>query len=132
MKDAVATIEALWDRCTAAGQKDIENELIDLLKDHGISLRQRDGHLKQISLTRPTIVNSGYVIGIRYVKRDGSQAEDMFTVRQGQRIQAHYRGSLQKMLPEYDGTHHRQVNFASVESEPPPTTPVNTISQVKK
>ncbi|MBI3374285.1 MAG: hypothetical protein HY017_21385 [Betaproteobacteria bacterium] len=132
MKNAYAELEALWNRCTATGDRQVEAEVVDLLEGHGIRLRQRDGQLKQITLSTPTSVNSGFVIGLRYVKQDGSHTEDLFTVQPGQQIQPFYKGSLQKQWPEYQGTHERQVIFALVDNEPAPTTAVNTISQIKK
>lgn len=132
MKDAFVETEAIWDRCTTTGQRQIETEVVNLLNYHEIRLRQRDGHLKQITLSKPTSIESGFVIGLRYVKQDRSHTEDLFTVQREQKIQRLYRGSLEKQWPEYKGTHKQQVNFTLVEGEPAPTTAVNTISQVKK
>lgn len=131
MRDAFAELEVLWNRCTGTGERDVESQVVGLLEDHGIRLRQHDGQLKQITLSKPTSVNSGFVIGLRYVKQDGTHTEDLFTSLPGQQVQHHYKGALQKQWPEYQGTHKQQVIFAVVDSEPAPTTSVNTISQIK-
>ncbi len=132
MKNAYAKLKALWNRCTTIGDRQVEAEVVDLLEGTDIRLRQRDSHLKQITLSIPTTVNSGFVIGLRYVKQDGSHTEDLFTVQPDQQIQPFYKGSLQKQWLEYQGTHKRQVIFALVDNELAPTTAVNTISQIKK
>ena len=132
MKDAATELDLIWARCTSCGQRDIEEDVLSPLDSEGILLRQRDGVLKQITLTKPTSVNSAYVIGLRYIKQDGSHAEDLFTVAKGEQIRRYYKGSLQKHWPEYADTHKQQVTFALVENEPAPTTAVNTITQVKK
>jgi hypothetical protein len=82
-------------------------------------------------LSKPTTVNNAIVIGLRYVKHDGSHTEDLFTVERGRQIQAFYKGSLEKVLSEYKDTHKQRVFFTFVADEPPPTTSVNTISLVK-
>lgn len=129
---SVPGLPALWGRCTATGDRQIQTEVVDLLNDHGIRLRQRDGQLKQITLSKPTSINSGFVIGLRYVKQDGSHTEDLFTVQKGQQIQPFYKGTLEKQWREYQETHKQQVIFTLVENEAAPTTAINTISQVKK
>ena len=109
----------------------MEQEILDLLKDQGIRIRQDDGELRQLTLSKPTSVNSGFVIGLRYDKKHGTQTEDLFPVERGRPIKGYYKGSLQTQWPEYKGTHKQQVTFAIVANEPPPTTSVNTISVVK-
>ena len=132
MKDAFAEVERIWARCVTEGRKDIEGDILDLLKDQGIGIRRDDGSLKQVTLSIPTLVNSAYVIGLRYIKRDGTQTEDLIPVEKGRSVEGCYKGSLQARWPEYDGTHRQQIVFAIVADEPPPTTAVNTISMVKR
>lgn len=132
MKDAFAELEGIWNRCIKSDRKNMEKEILDLLKDQGIRIRQEDGELRQLTLSKPTSVNSGFVIGLRYDKRDGIQTEDLFLVEKGRPIKGYFKGSLQKQWPEYRGTHKQQVMFTMVANEPAPTTSVNTISVVKK
>ena len=131
MKDAFAEIESIWNRCIDVAQKNMETEILDLLRDQGIRIRQDDGQLRQLTLSKPTSVNSGFVIGLRYEKKDGTQAEELFPVEKGLRITGYYKGSLEKQWPEYSGTHKQRITFAIVADEPSPTTSVNTISVVK-
>lgn len=132
MKDAFAELEYIWSRCIGGDLENKEKEILDLLKDQGIRIRQDDGELRQITLSIPTSVNSGFVIGLRYYKRDGTQTEDLFPVEKGYPVRGYFKGSLQNIWPEYQGTHKQQVVFAMVANEPAPTTLVNTISLVKK
>jgi hypothetical protein len=131
MKDAFDEVTRIWDRCVAGAQKNMEAEVLDLLKAQGIGIRQGDGELRQITLSKPTSVESAYVIGLRYIKSDGTQTEDLFLVEKGRPIVGCYKGSLEKRRPEYKGTHKQTVTFTLVAGEPPPTTSVNTISMVK-
>lgn len=131
MKDVFTELEGLWSRHIHGDRKDMGQEILDLLKDQGIRIRQDDGELRQVTLSKPTSVNSGFVVGLRYDKRDGTQTEDLFPVEKGRPIQGYYKGSLQKQWPEYQGTHKQQVVFTMIATEPAPTTSVNTISVVK-
>src|SRR5258708_30436469 len=126
MKDYLE-LQRIWDYCTANGRNDLERQTLNLLKDRVIRIRQDDGDLKQITVSRATSVSSGFVLGLRYVKRDGTCSEDLFAVEGHGFLQAHYKGSLQKIWPEYKGTHKKQSVFA----EPEPTTTGNTISVVR-
>lgn len=129
MKDAFSEFEAIWNSWVTGAEKNSVG-VLDLLKDHRIRTRQDDGELRQITLSKPISVNSGFVIGLRYVKTDGTQTEDLFRVEDGQTIQSHYKGSLQKQWPEYGGTHKQQVVFTNVATEVPPMVGVNTITMV--
>jgi len=131
MKDSFIELERIWNRCVEDAQKNMETEILDLLNDQGIRTRQDDGVLRQITLSKPTSVNSAFAIGLRYVKRDGTQTEDLFRVERGQPIVGCYKGSLEEKWPEYRGTHKQQITFAIAADEPSPTTAVNTISMLK-
>ena len=91
MKDAFAEVESIWTRCIETAQKKFDTDILALLKDQGIRIRQDDGDLKQLTLSKPTSVNSGFVIGLRYIKKDGSHTEDLFSVEQGQQVKSFYK-----------------------------------------
>ncbi len=105
-------------------------DIVEILNRNGIGLRQRDGELRQVTLSKPLSVNSGFVIGLRYVKRDGTHTEDLFTTVVGEhQIEPCYKGSLQRQWPEYRGTHKQPIDFTQVAAEPPfDPTLVNTIT----
>jgi hypothetical protein len=135
MKDAYSELEGIWSRCIENNRKNMVDEILDLLKEQGtrgIRIRQDNGELRQLTLSRPTSVNSSFVIGLRYVKRNGKQTEDLFPGERGRPIKGYYKGSLQRQWTEYRGTHDLQVGFTIVANESAPTTLVNTISLVKK
>lgn len=131
MNGAFGELERIWNQCVAGGQKNMETEVLALLQTQGIRLRQDDGELRQITLSKPISLASAFVIGLRYIKRDGTQTEDLFLIEKGCPITGYYKGSLEKRLPEYKGTHKDTVTFTLVAGEPPPTTSVNTISMVR-
>jgi hypothetical protein len=137
MKDAFSELEGIWSRCIANDRKYMFEEILDLLKQQGprgIRIRPVDGgELRQITLSKPTSVNRGFAIGLRYVKKSGRQTEDHFAAEPGGPIERYYKGSLEQKWPEYGGTHCREVVFTKVANEPPPTTSeVNTINLVVK
>jgi hypothetical protein len=132
MKDAFSELEGIWSRSIENDRKYMFEEILDLLKEQGKPIRQDDGELRQITLSKPKSVSSGFVIGLRYVKRDGTQAEDLCTVEKGRPIECYYKGRLQQKWPEYRGTHKQKVVFTKTANGPAPTTPVNTMSLVRR
>jgi len=89
-----------------------------------------DGELKQLTVSKPTSVENAFVIGLRYIKRDGTQTEDHFPFQEGRLVERHYKGTLEQKWPEYGGTHKQQVLFTLVADAPTPLTSVNTITMV--
>ena len=132
MNDPYSDIEAIWNHYLSGGSVNTEREIRALLDSQGIRIRQDDGELKQFTISKPTSVTSGFALGLRYVKRGGSQTENHFTFEKGRPIECHYRGSLESKWPEYKGTHKQQVLFALVVDVQDPITLANTISLLKK
>jgi hypothetical protein len=80
-------------------------KIVNLLAEYGIKIRQDDGSDPKITISHPTSLPGGMVIGLRYVKKDGTKSEDLFVFQHGQSIKAFYKGSLEKLFPEYKGSH---------------------------
>jgi len=120
--------KSIWEHAIQEDRKNMAQEVVNLLLDHGIRIRQDDGQLRQVTLSKPSTIDSGFVVGLRYDKDDGTQTEDLFRVESGQSIKPYYKGALQREFPEYRGTHKQQVVYEMVATEPSPTTSVNTIS----
>jgi hypothetical protein len=96
-------------------------EILGLLKEHGgprgIGIRPVDrAELWQVTLSKPTSVNSGFAIGLRYVKKKMEmQTEDHFAVEPGSPIERHYRGSLEQKWPRVrrrGGPNHRDSRIS--------------------
>jgi hypothetical protein len=128
MSYAFTTLEAIWTRHINGDPSDTERGLIALLQSERIRIRQDDGELRQLTISRPTSVTSAFVIGLRYEKRDGTPTEDLFSVEEGRPIESHYRGSLERRWPEYRGTHKQQIPLTLVVDMKAPITCVNTFS----
>jgi|KBSMisStandDraft_5_1062788.scaffolds.fasta_scaffold1562874_1 hypothetical protein len=128
MKNAFSDTKSIWEHAIQEDRKNMAQEVVNLLLDHGIRIRQDDGQLRQVTLSKPSTIDSGFVVGLRYDKDDGTQTEDLFRVESGQSIKPYYKGALQREFPEYRGTHKQQVVYEMVATEPSPTTSVNTIS----
>jgi len=131
MKDAFDEVTRIRDRCVAGARKKMEAEVLDLARAQGIGIRQDDGESRQITLSKPTSVESAYMTGMRYIENDGTQTENLFPVESGRPIVGGYKGSLAKRWPEYEGTHKQTVTFPLVAGKLPPTTSVNTIGMGK-
>jgi hypothetical protein len=132
MSDAYTTLEAIWKRHISGDASNTENGLIALLHSEGVRLRQDNGELKQLTVSRPTSVASAFVIGLRYEKRDGTPTEDLFSVEEGHRIEPHYKAALERKWPEYRGTHRQQIPLTLVVDVKTPITSVNTINLLSR
>lgn len=84
-------------------------DMLALLQKHGIRLRQVDGTLCGVTFSvaqqRPDAPET-LVVGLRYKKRRDGFSEDTFRFTQGADvIQRCYGKKVEKVLPEYEGTH---------------------------
>jgi hypothetical protein len=84
---------------------DFHDQIIALLDSHGIGIRQDDGTDPKVTISHPTSLPGSMVVGLRYTKEDGSKTEDLFLFQPNQPIQPHYRGRLERIFPEYAGSH---------------------------
>ena len=82
---------------------------IEVLNKHGIQLRDKDGKFLELTYSIPTSVANSILIGIRYVKDDGTHTEDHFLFEQNKSIRSFYKNQIEKVLPEYTGMHKRQI-----------------------
>lgn len=87
---------------------DFHNQIINLLANHGIRVRQDDGSSPVVTISHPTSLKGSIVVGLRYTKRNGTKTEDLFLFQPGQSIQPYYKGRLEKVLSEYKGSHKLQ------------------------
>ncbi len=138
MSDAYRMLQDIWTRCLRGEQTNIERDILDLLLRHRIKIRQHDGDLKQITVSIPTSIDNAFVIGLRYIKADGTCTEDHFLCQQDVEmngvpigIEPQYKGRLEFRLPEYRGTHKQQVDFRRPVAQTRAVTQVNTITYVK-
>lgn len=131
MSDPYSDLEVIWKRHLAGDRANTGKNILALLDNQGISIRQDDGELKQLTVSKPTSVTSAFAIGLRYDKRNETQTEDLFSVERGRPVERHYRATLESKWPEYRGTHKQRVTYALVEYLQTPVTSVNTISVVK-
>ena len=131
MSDLYSNLDGIWKRHLDGDNSNTGKDILALLNNQGIRIRQDDGELKQLTVSKPTSVQSAFVIGLRYDKRDGTQTEDLFSVEQGRPIEPHYIGSLERKWPEYRGTHKQQVLYTLVIDVQATMTSVNTITVLK-
>lgn len=87
---------------------DFHKRIVDLLAHHGIRLRQKDGSNPIATISHPTSLQGSMVVGLRYTKMDGTKTEDHFLFQREQEIERCYGKKLEKLFPEYKGTHKLQ------------------------
>lgn len=83
-------------------------EILNLLNKYSIKVRRDGGTLDYITISIPKTVGGGIVVGLRYMKKDGTKTEDLFLFSKGKPIEKGYKGRLEKILKEYKGTHKLQ------------------------
>ncbi len=78
------------------------------------------------------------MIGLRYIKKDGSCTEDHFLCRKDHEstlerleVEPHYKKRLEYRLPEYKGAHKEQIDFSQPFVKSGLITQVNTITYTK-
>jgi hypothetical protein len=63
MNDPYAELEGIWARFVDDDRSNTENDILALLSGEGIRVRQDDGELKQLTVSRPTSAENALVIG---------------------------------------------------------------------
>lgn len=106
MNDSFEKLKAITDKIYSGNPpSDFHEKIVNLLAEYGIKLRQDDGSNPKITISHPTSLPGSMVVGLRYIKKKGTKTEDLFVFQQGQSIKAHYKGRLEKLFPEYAGSH---------------------------
>ena len=82
-------------------------ELLNIF-DPKFKPRQNDGKLFQLNFSVPKTMKDSLIVGIRYLKRNGSHREDHFIFTRSEIVKC-YRNNLEKMSPEYKGAHYQQL-----------------------
>ncbi len=138
MNYSYCALQSIWNRQPDLKFETLEPEIRAHLSHQGIRMRQDDGELRQITLSKPTTNGNSLVIGLRYMKRDGMYTEDHFSCRRDWEassgtleIERHYKGQLEFQLPEYRGTHKHQIDLSQPLIVYGAPTEVNTITFFK-
>jgi hypothetical protein len=132
MNTAYIELQKIWQACLLSGDGELRR-IIEILANHGISLRRKDGALIQINLSIPTSREDCYVVGLRYMKSDKRHTEDQFLCERDAEglkkaeITYYSKRKLGYVLPEYEGTHKQQVDFSKIKM-PELATDVSTLS----
>lgn len=105
MDNSYADFKAITDQYYTDWKMPPLQVFVDLLTKYGIQLRGKDGLLQEGTFSVPKTESDALVLGMRYLKRDRSYSEDLFLFRKGFPIQKGYKGAIEKILPEYQGTH---------------------------
>lgn len=137
MNHTYSTLEGIWNRYLAGEPQVLEIEVPSLLSMpmHDIKMRKDDGELRQVTISKPTTVENAFVVGLRYIKTDGTYTEDHFVCRKNQasslvpvEIERYYKGQLERKFQEYKGAHKEQIDPERLAAYDSLITQVNTIS----
>jgi hypothetical protein len=129
-------VDAIRNRLATGEDFDAVSAVVSALGSCGIRARQRDGELTQVNLSLPTSVQDAIVIGLRYVKADGSLTEDHYLCNRnllpGQSGIVYFnKRGLETLLPEYKDTHKQQSALVESGHFVGAVTHANTISLLK-
>lgn len=89
-------------------KKNVFKEAYRQLSSRGIKLRQDDGKDPKMTVSVPKVGNV-LVVGVRYKKDDGRNTEDHFIFRPNINIYKCKGKELDKIYPEYTGSHTLQL-----------------------
>lgn len=103
--DPFLELKTLTDAVYAGKRSRWATEVLALLERHGIKRRQDDGQLVELTFSVAKSRHETLVVGLRYRKRAGDHSEDHFLFTPGEPIEKCYGKRVEKILPEYEGTH---------------------------
>ncbi|MFO0862831.1 MAG: hypothetical protein U0516_03865 [Candidatus Saccharibacteria bacterium] len=110
---AYQRLKAITDAVYSGSKTDYGKDVLALLKSFNISPRQDDGQLKAVNISIPSSISDSIVVGLRYVKKDGTDTEDHFLFRKGENLRAFYKDGFEKYAREYAGAHKEQTKERS-------------------
>ena len=102
-------LKAITDSVYAGIRDKWAKDVIDILKNHNIKLRQKDGKLYSVNISIPKSKSNCILVGLRYIKNDRSYTEDHFLFEKDKTIVTFYKGKLEKVFAEYKGAHKQQI-----------------------
>ena len=76
-------------------------QIVSNLETKDIKLRNDDGKLTGVTLSKPTTVSSctAIVVGYTYEKKDNTFTEDSFQVDGNDNVKKYYKGKIEKKFP---------------------------------
>lgn len=87
--------------------------VLKILTAYGIAVERKKGLKVQVNVTIPKSTNSPSIaVGVRYMKDATHFAEDLHVFEEGVGITSHYKGAQERLLPEYNGTHHAPLEIS--------------------
>ncbi len=117
-EEAYEELKIITDAAQAGTLSPWSPAVTKLLTAYGINVTRKKGMKVEVTLSFPESKPNSMAIGIRHMKEDGSFAEDMFLFEKGVGLTKLYRGEQERLMPEYEGTHHGQPSIALQEALP--------------
>lgn len=110
-QDAYSRLKPITDAAQAGALVPWSPSVIDLLARYKVDVQRLEDVKAKADLSFPTSIKDhrSMAIGFRYAKDNGNFAEDLFVFIEDVGLTCYYRGSQEKALPEYSGTHHAKI-----------------------
>lgn len=105
--------DAYYANQTKENGKAVFAKAVELLQNQGTSLRPANHKIVNKTFSIPVSRKNCFVIGIRYIKPNGTHTEDHFLFEEGEVEIKKGSGKkkwLEKQLPEYKGSHKLQIS----------------------
>ncbi|MCD4692669.1 MAG: hypothetical protein K8R79_07140 [Calditrichales bacterium] len=108
MKTKYEIIKNIHSKANESGKADVLKSISSLFESWNIRLRTDDGELYQVNISNPE--QNIIVVGLRYLKKDGSFTEDIFEFSSlsPNEVSNHYKGRYERQRTEYKDTHKQQ------------------------
>lgn len=87
---------------------EVFKQAYEILSAYGVRLRDKDGKDPKMTLSPPD--DDTLVMGIRYRKDNGNTTEDHFIFKRGFDLYRCKGKEINKILPQYKGTHELQFD----------------------
>ncbi len=113
-QDAYSKLKPITDAAQTEELKPWSPAVADLLAGYGVDVQRIRDTKAQANLSFPTSIKGhrSMAIGFRYAKRDNTYAEDLFVFVKDVGLTCYYRGTQEKALPEYAGSHHLKIELS--------------------
>ena len=82
-----------------------------VIEKYGTKIRPNPHIPWAMTFSIPTSLKNAFVVGIRYKKPDGTFTEDHILFQRRRNIRVFSKSELERLLPEYKGTHKGNPNF---------------------
>jgi hypothetical protein len=104
-------IKKISDEMYAGTRDHFAPDMRKIIEKYGSKLRPAPHLLHAMTFSIPTTIKNSFVVGVRYKKPNGVYTEDHFLFQKNGNMKVYSKNELERVLPEYKGTHKGKPNF---------------------